>query len=400
MKIFERIEAKKFWKILKSVEIPFKTEEINTKDSLGRVSAQDIRAGEALPGFLRSAVDGYATNSSFLKKASDKSPQSFKIIGEVQMGESFCISIKNESCVWVPTGGILPEGADCVIKFEDVEKIWNRIVVREPVKKFENVIPSDNDLKEDEFVVKKGKTITFSKLHALLSLGIWKVSVYEKIRIGIIPTGSELVEPSESRRIPQIREANTHTLEAILKNHGYEVRRYGIVPDDERKLKEAFEKSISENHVTVISGGSFFGKKDFTRKVVESIEGLNLLVHGVLMMPGKSLIFADFGGKVLFGLPGKAQSFLLLSYTVLLPFLKSQFEIPDNVIKAPLSSEIEIRKNIPTIIWARLENGYVIPIRAKSNVYKSLKMANGYVIFEKSCKCKKGDRVDFYYLEG
>ncbi len=398
MKILENIEAKDFWRILKSTEIPLKKEKIYTKDSLGRISAQDVKAGEALPGFFRSAVDGYATNSSFIEGASDESPRTLKILGEVRMGESSDISVKNSSCIWVPTGGILPEGADCVIKFEDVEKIGNKIVVRKPAKKFENVIPSDNDLKEDEIVVKKGGVINFSRLHAILSLGLRKVNVYEKIKIGIIPTGSELVEPLEARKIPQIREANTHTLEAILKKHGYKVKRYDIAPDDEKKLKEIFEKSLSENHVTVVSGGSFFGRKDFTRKVVESIEGLKLLIHGVLMMPGKSMIFADFGGKVLFGFPGKPQSFLLLSFSILIPFLENLSGRKPLKCTLELGEDVKAKKDFLLILWAKIENNKVYPINARKSLYNQLERVDGYIKVPKGGCLEKNALVEFYPL--
>jgi molybdopterin molybdotransferase len=156
----------------------------------------------------------------------------------------------------------------------------------------------------------------------LAALGVDRLAVIRKPRVGIISTGDEVV-PVESQPGPgQVRDVNTHTLAAQISQAGGRPQAMGLVKDDEAALSEMVARSIEENDLTLLSGGSSVGMRDFTAQVFMSLPGAKMLAHGVAVSPGKPFIWVRAGAAHLIGLPGQVASCMVAFNILVDPILE------------------------------------------------------------------------------
>ncbi|KRQ86419.1 Molybdopterin molybdenumtransferase [Caloramator mitchellensis] len=296
-------EAKEIIKNNKSYKI--ETEKVSILDVLERVLAVDIYSNENVPEFVRSTVDGYAVSSNDVFGASESLPAILKLVGEVKIGSVPPSDIKDGECMYVPTGGMLPNGADTVAMIEYTEKLDDEtILINKPVAPLQNIVEIGEDVNKGELVLKKGTRIRPYEVGVLASLGILEVEVYKRIKVGIISTGDEVVPPTEKIELGKVRDINSYLLYSLCIEESVEPVLYGIINDDFDKLREAVERALGECDVVLMSGGSSVGTKDETVKVIKSFEGSNIFIHGIAIKPGKPTIVGKVNDKFIFGLPG------------------------------------------------------------------------------------------------
>ncbi len=281
-------------------------ESVTLTEATGRILKNDVTAKGNVPDFRRSTVDGYAVYSRDVFGASESVQSILDLKGEILMGQETQGEITAPGqCYYVPTGGMLPKGADSVIMLEYAEKLDDAtILVSKSPSPGENVVEIGEDIRKGKVVIKKGTRLRAYEIGVLSSLGFYEVLVCRKPKIGIISTGDELVHPSEKIFPGQIRDINTYLLSSLAKDGGCIPVRYGIIKDEYELLKDAVEKAVSECHIVLVSGGSSVGKKDNTVNVIKGLEDGELLVHGVSVKPGKPTIMGKSKGKIIFGLPG------------------------------------------------------------------------------------------------
>jgi molybdopterin molybdotransferase len=281
-------------------------EKVNVTDSVGRYCFNDIIAEENIPNFRRSTVDGYAVATKDVFGASEAIPAILDLVGEIMMGECPPCNIeKSAQCLYIPTGGMLPEGADSVVMVEYSSKLdENTILIDSPVAPFENVIQIGEDIKTGETIVKKGDRLRPYEIGVLSSLGIDQVFVYKKPVIGIISTGDEIVSADKKPDSGKVRDINTNLLWSSVMEAQAMPKSYGIIHDDFDLLKNTVDKALKECDIVLISGGSSVGTKDQTLKVINSYQDGGVLVHGLAVKPGKPTIIGKAHNKVIFGLPG------------------------------------------------------------------------------------------------
>ncbi|MBN1227808.1 MAG: molybdopterin molybdotransferase MoeA [Deltaproteobacteria bacterium] len=321
MKTFFKVKSTHdIYKSLSDIK-PLGVERVHIINSLHRVIATDIMAQEDLPGFNRSTVDGYALNARDTFGASEGLPTPLYVVGEVKMGESPDFVIKKGECCLMPTGGMLPEGADSVIMVEYSQVLEDGMVeITRPVSPLENVIQSDDDLKKGEIVIKKGSLLRAQDLGVLAGLGIIEVDVFIRPKAAIISTGEELVYIGEKPKPGQVRDINSYTIGALCSSLGVQPIYLGIIRDEFEDLKALIEKGLTKGDVVFLSGGSSVGIKDITLEVFKSFEGMEILAHGVSISPGKPTIIARRGNKTLWGLPGHPASAMII-FHVLVKYL-------------------------------------------------------------------------------
>ena len=298
-------------------------ERIDVSSSLGRALAEDVVASQPLPDFERSTVDGYAVRASDTHGASDSLPTYMTLIGEVPMGDVPAFMIEAGQCALIHTGGMLPRGADAVVMLEYTQRAASEeIEVFRAVAEGENLIRIGEDVAQGETVLKKGSLIRPAEIGGLMALGITEVNVVRKVRVGLIATGDEVIEPHQSPRPGQVRDVNSYTLAAVVEKSGGFAKLYGIVPDTFDALRESAANALSECDLLIITAGSSASTRDMTADVIRSLGEPGVLVHGINTRPGKPTILGVCNGKAVIGLPGNPVSALVNGYLFVVPVIE------------------------------------------------------------------------------
>jgi molybdopterin molybdotransferase len=299
------------------------SELIDVPASLDRVLAEDVSAPHSLPDFQRSTVDGYAVRATDTHGASDSLPAYLSLIGEVPMGDALMFELRAGQCVLIHTGGMLPEGADAVAMLEYSQPVQkNEIEIFRAVADGENVIRVGEDVAQGQMILAKGSLIRPAEIGGLMALGILKVKVVRKVRVGLISTGDEVIDPSQSPRSGQVRDVNSFTLSALIEKTGGIAKRFGIVADVFDSLKNVGAQALAECDVVIITAGSSASARDMTADVIRLLGTPGVLVHGINTRPGKPTILGICNRKAVIGLPGNPVSALVNGYLFVVPVIE------------------------------------------------------------------------------
>jgi len=309
------------------------SESIDVISSLDRILAEDILAPHPLPEFQRTTVDGYAVRARDTFGASDSQPAYLTLVGEVPMGDAPAFEIRAGQCASIHTGGMLPNGADAVVMLEYTQGIAfsglrpeesgkREIEIFRAVADGENVIHVGEDVAQGQLILPRGCIMRPAEIGGLLALGITSLRVARLVKVGIISTGDEVIDPSQSPRRGQVRDVNSYTLAALVEKSGGVAKRYGIISDQLQALKEAAAKALSECEVVIITAGSSASTRDMTAEVIRSLGAPGVLVHGINTRPGKPTILGVCNGKAVIGLPGNPVSALVNGYLFVVPVIE------------------------------------------------------------------------------
>lgn len=385
-------------------DFSLREENINILDAIGRYLSKDIFAPIDVPGFDRSTVDGYAVISKDTFGASESVPGFLKYKDEIEIGKEANVALKSGSCYYIPTGGMLPKGSDSVVMIEYTEVLGNNICIQKPVAPSENVLKKGEDLKEGEVIFKRGHKLRPQDIGMLAGIGIVNIDVYEKVKVGIISTGDELVLPTEELKLGQIKDMNTYSLSAASIEDGCNVIERSIVKDNRDLLRDKVEESVSNNHIVLISGGSSMGNKDFTKDVINDIGSPGVFIHGVSVKPGKPTIVGKIKNTAVFGLPGQPVSALVV-YKILVSFLIKEIYYKEEIINQYVEGTISV--NIPSApgrehyvmvnIREEKDNTIIEPVYGKSGMLSMMAKARGYVKIDTNQEgLIKGDLVKVF----
>ena len=273
------------------------TERIPLIDALGRVAAEEVRAGFDNPPFDRSPLDGYTFAAASTRDASAEHPVTLRLVGEECAGEFFTGTVGAGECVRIMTGGAIPKGCDCVVRQEDVREDGDTICVPFTSEPYENYCYAGEDIKKDTVLLRQGQLIRAAQIGVLASEGYGTVQVYRRVRVAVASTGDELLQPGEPLRPGKIYNSNLYLLAGRLKELGAEVTVVGAVPDDVEAAAEVIESYADAVDLFLTSGGVSVGKKDIMHGVVPAL-GAERLFWRVCMKPGAPAI-AYTRGKML-----------------------------------------------------------------------------------------------------
>lgn len=376
-------------------------EEIDIFDAVNRILGEDIYSKLNVPHFRRSTVDGYAVRSGDTHGASESSPMFLEKIGEVEMGKPTDIIVGTDKAVYVPTGGMVPDGADAVVMIEYAESIDNKnIVVSKPVVSKENIIDIGDDIKENQNVLVKGIKLRPQDIGVLSSIGIDRVKVFKMPSVSIISTGDEIIDPKEKIMPGKIKDINTYTLSAMAKEIGLNVVYKGVVKDDKDLIKSTLEQCIEKSDIIILSGGSSVGVKDLTTIIIDEIGKPGVFVHGVAMKPGKPTVLAKVKNKPIFGLPGQPASAMIAFKVFVEYFVKRIYNInhENKFIEATAALNIHSSEGKETyqMVYLEMENGYykARPVYGKSGMITLMSKAQGYIKIEEGREgIKEGEKV-------
>jgi molybdopterin molybdotransferase len=365
---------------------------IKIKDALGMICSQDIISSEDLPSFARSTVDGYSVKAEDTFGATESIPSYMNLTEEILMGEKADFLLTKDHASKIPTGGMIPQGADAVVMFEYVQIIDEKLIeVLRPVAPGENVIQAGEDLKKGEVVIRKGLRLRPQDIGAFAGIGIADVSVYEKPFVSIISTGDEIVPVEASPGKGQIRDINSYVLSGLISESGCIPRRKGIFRDEYEIIRDVIESSLTDSDAILITGGTSVGTKDLIAKIIDDIGNKGVLFHGVSLKPGKPMIGGIIEGIPVFGLPGHPAAvgicFEIFIQPVLniLSGLKDKFpKYSKKYVKARLSKNISSsqgrEEHIRVILEERGASLWAVPVLGKSGLITTLVKADGTIV--------------------
>ncbi|ABS35473.1 molybdopterin molybdotransferase MoeA [Clostridium botulinum] len=380
-------------------------EEVELLSSMDRVIYEDIVSHINVPNFRRSTVDGYAVNSKDVAGASESMPAMMNYRGEVFMGKIPEVNIDFPGdCVYVPTGGMIPEGSDSVIMVEYTERVHeDTVLINKATAYGEKVVEIGEDIAKEEVIIKKGERLRPYEIGVLSSLGITKVPVCRNPKVAIISTGDEIVDPNKEPNLGEVRDINSYLLQASIIEDGGIPINYGIIRDDFNLLKNTVEKAIEDTDIVLISGGSSVGKKDVTIDVINSLGDPGVFVHGIAIKPGKPTIIGNVKDKIVFGLPGHPLSAAVVYKVIVKYYIDKIAGVKEKVF--PIVCKFNINYHsakgreeyLPvTLNWQ--ENEIIAsPIFSKSGLISGFSKAYGFIKMDKNLEgIKKNEKVFVY----
>lgn len=362
------------------------TEVISLWEAGGRVVAKDIYVREDVPSFRRSSVDGYAVKGMDTFGASESMPAFLTIKGEVRMGEHVTYTLHAGEAVYVPTGGMLPEGSDTMVMIEHCEVTGDLLNIYRQATPNEHVIHPGEDMRKGGILASKNKRLRAQEIGALASQGIQQVEVFRQPIVGYLSTGDEIVPyKNNTIEIGQIRDSNSITVGTMTKQWGFTFLYGGIVADEEIELKRKTEEMLEKVDCLILSGGSSVGTKDYSMEVIDSLGKPGVFVHGVAVKPGKPTILASANGKPVIGLPGHPASamiiYSLFGRAILSKLAGESQKKPYNYINAISTKRLPSTTGRTDYVRVKLieENGqvYAEPVHGKSGIISTLVASDG-----------------------
>ena len=379
-------EAKnKFCGHLKEVGFAPKYETISVADACGRVIKDAVYAHICSPHYNASAMDGVAVKSEYTFNASEHSP----------------VTLTPSDYTVVDTGDPLPENADAVIMVEDLIDSGNgNYDIISSVVPWQNVRQVGEDICMSNMIAPSGTTLTPSLCGALLAGGVTKIEVLKKPLVGIIPTGDEIVPPTDNPKIGDIIEFNSTVFKGMLEGMNAEAKIYPIVPDQKEKIKCMLEKALNECDIVLVSAGSSAGRDDYTSEIIASLG--TVLVHGIAIKPGKPAILGEVHKKPVIGLPGYPVSAIVVMDEIVSEIIAMYYgkpEFPRETVKAVLSKKIV--SSLKYSEYVRVSLGKIggkitaSPLARGAGVVTSFTKADGVFIVPQNCEgVEAGEEIE------
>ncbi len=360
------------------------TEAVPLGEAAGRVLAAGMRAQLPVPHFPRATMDGYAVQAGDTFSASASAPVLLRLVGEVLIGDVPELMLQAGQAAEIPTGGMLPPGANAVVMLEYAERIGeDSVQVFRPVAPGQNVQQVGEDILTGAEALLAGTVLGSGHIALLAALGETEVEVCCRPRVGIVSTGDELV-PAEAEPAPaQTRDANAPGLAALCEHSGGEPVLLGIAPDEAAALNQLAEEALARCDVLTISGGSSAGARDMTLEVLQRLGPPGVFVNGVALRPGRPTIIAECAGVLAFGLPGHPVSALIVFHRLVRPVLGwlTGATLRETSLTARVTRNIPSESGLTEYVRVRLhrEQGQWLaePLFGKSASISSLADADG-----------------------
>lgn len=385
-------EAKEmFFKEIYQAMNEIKTKRISVYDALDRITSKPVFAKISSPFFNASAMDGIAVKSKETYGADERTPMKLKL---------------NEDFIYIDTGDVIEEPYDAVVMIEDVIPLnEDSVQIIKAASPWQHIRPMGEDIVASEMIVPAYHKITPVDIGALLSGGILEIEILERPSVGILPTGTEIIEPEDKIEQGKIIDSNSRMFEAMVKSYGGEPKRYKPVPDDYSLIRNMVLKAIEENDIVVINAGSSAGTEDYTSKIIDEIG--KLILHGVAIKPGKPAILGKVKDKPIVGVPGYPVSAYIVFEAFVKPLIhkyQKYKNAEEQRIEAVLSKRI--MSSLKHLEFVRMKlgnvNGKLIatPLSRGAGVTMSLVKADGIAKIPKNVEgIEAGERLEIELLK-
>jgi molybdopterin molybdotransferase len=322
--------------------------------ALGRVAADDVVSTRTVPAAPNSAMDGYAVRHADVAG----SPARLRVVGHEPAGTIVGAAVEPGTAIKLFTGSVIPTGADTVVRVEDTEESDGVVVVRKAPARGANIRDAGEDVRPGQVVVAAGAVLGPADLGALASVGRATVNVFQRPRVAIVATGSELVEVDEEPSAGQVVNSNAYALAAAVTDAGGEGVVLPIVRDRPEEIRARLAEALRAD-VVLTSGGVSVGDLDFVKQLLDE-SGVERLFWGVAQKPGKPLTVGRLGHRLVFGLPGNPVSALVCFYVYVRPSLRRlqghrRLHLP--VVQARLAAPQRKASGLTEFVRVRLAAG-------------------------------------------
>ncbi len=381
--------AKKIY--FEKLDLPEEYEEVPVTQAIGRVSFEAIHAKLSSPNYNAAAMDGIAVISQTTFGASQSKPLSL---------------VESRDFIYVNTGNQIKEPYDAVIMIEDVMDLGQgKIQILNPAYPWQHIRQIGEDIIATEMILPSRHEIRPIDIGALISGGIETIKVYKKPRVGILPTGSEIVENAGDLEDGKIIDSNSRVFEGEVEKLGGLPNRYPPLVDNYDLLKENIEKLVDKNDIVLINAGSSAGSKDYTVEIIRELG--EVIVHGVAIKPGKPTILGLIKNKPVIGIPGYPVSAYLVFDTFVKPLLERYIglrETKKETVSATISKRISSSLKNKDLIRVNLglvnDRLIATPLASGAGVTMSLVKADGIAIIPQNLEgIEAGDSIEVELLK-
>ncbi len=351
-----------------------RSETLPTLEATNRVTARAVYARISSPHYNACAMDGIALQASQTFGATETTP----------------VRLPEGAYQWVNTGDPLPEGCDAVVMVEDVVQEEGAVVLYEAAVPWQNVRQIGEDISAGDMILPSFSVLTPAAIGALLEAGVLSVEVITRPMVGIIPTGNEIVPPTEDPREGDIIESNSAIFSGMLQEWGCKVRVYPPVPDSAELIEAALRQALAECDAVVLNAGSSAGRKDYSVDAIRKVG--EVVLHGVAIKPGKPAILAyaksadDERVQPILGLPGYPVSGILVLEQLFRPVIEQltrRLAAKPQFIQAQITRRLTSSLKYYEFVRTRLGNvnGKIVavPLNRGAGVVTSFVKADGII---------------------
>jgi molybdopterin molybdotransferase len=295
---------------------PVVCEDVPLAAAYGRILARDAVALTPYPADDRSTMDGFAVRSADAGR-----PR--RIVGPIRMGSPPPGPLGIDEAMRIPTGGVLPPGADAVLPVEDADERDGLLVARAKIGARDFVTARGDDMASGDCVLRAGCRIGAAELSVLATLGHTPVSVRRRPRVAVIPTGDELVDVERVPGTGQVRDSNRWAIAGGLAALGCEPVQLQRAVDERDAIAERIVEGLALADAVVLTGGSSVGTRDAVPAAIDRLGAPGVVVHGLKVRPGKPTVLAAVGSQPVLGLPGNPASALTIFSAIAAPLLRA-----------------------------------------------------------------------------
>jgi putative molybdopterin biosynthesis protein len=365
------------------------TQVLPVQDACGHALKNAVYAHICAPHYNASAMDGVAVKAATTFGASERTP----------------VTLRPADYVVVDTGDPLPEGTDAVIMVEDlIDKPNGCYEIIAAVHPWQNVRQVGEDLCMGDMIAPSGTVLTPSLCGALLAGGVTQVEVIRAPKVGVIPTGDEIVAPTSDPQPGDIIEFNSAVFRGMLENWGAAVTVYPITPDKKELIRASVETALNECDIVLVSAGSSAGRDDYTSEIIASLG--TVLVHGIAIKPGKPAVLGEAQGKPVVGLPGYPVSAIVVMDEIVRDLVyfavgtqAPPWETVSAVLSKKLVSSLKYREYVRVTLGKIGERWSASPLPRGAGVISSFTKADGLLIVDQDCEgIEAGETVEVRLL--
>jgi molybdopterin molybdotransferase len=328
-------------------EVPFHagTEQVDIGHATGRVLAENIAADRDLPPFHRATMDGIAIR--YQEGTTQFIVEGVQAAGQPQQN-------LHHGCIEIMTGAVLPEGADTVVRYEDVTIKDGKATINAPVQKGQSIHKKGIDAVAGEILLKPGTLISAAEIALLASVGKKEVKVYNVGPIAIVSTGDEVVPIESTPAIYQIRRSNAIAISSALSELKIQSSIFHL-PDDPEVLEHELSAILKDHNIVILSGGVSKGKFDYIPSILEKL-GIKKQFHQVKQRPGKPFWFGRSETKTVFALPGNPVSTFLCFHRYIQPWIASGLGIRSRNTKAILATDYTFKPDLTYFLQVKIDS--------------------------------------------
>ena len=364
------------------------TERRKLAEAVGCTLAGDIVAPIDVPPFDRSNVDGFAVRSTDLASAAESAPVHLMLNEEViACGTAPSHLVLPKTATPIATGGPIPRGADAVVMVEHTQPSGERAIeVRRAATPGQFVSFAGSDIARGEALLRAGTVIGSREIGMLAACGIAEVPVRRSVRVAVISTGDELVQPGQPLRPAAIYDSNGAIVTAAINENGGNAVFWGAIPDDEEQLEAAMRRALAETDMVVLSGGTSKGAGDVSHRIIARLGQPGIICHGVALKPGKPLCLAVCENKPVVILPGFPTSAMFTFHDMIVPVLRRLAGLPprsDATVKAKVPVRIPSELGRTEFVMVSLVDGadglIAYPSGKGSGAVTSFSQADGFL---------------------